>query len=228
MVSLLKPLKRPAALSDQVYETLRQHLRDGKIPPEQPLQEVNLAVSLGVSRTPVREALARLASEGLVTADGRSFVVPTVTDADIEDIYEVRCLLEPEALRQAAVRGAEPKARELVAAAVQASIEAHRAGNAQAFMTANAQFRNAWIALVRNRRLVRAMELYADHVRYVRLITLGDPKVRTVVIKGLKRIAAALTAGDGEAAARAMHEHLGEAKRFLRLAVGLNNNGNRE
>ena len=80
MVSIIKPLKRPLALGDQVYQTLRGHLRDGTIGAGQPLQEVQLADKLGVSRTPVREALTRLASEGLLASDGRSFVVPALRD----------------------------------------------------------------------------------------------------------------------------------------------------
>ena len=65
MVTSIKPLQRPLALGDQVYQTLRGHLRDGTIVSGQPLQEVQLAEKLGVSRTPVREALTRLASEVL-------------------------------------------------------------------------------------------------------------------------------------------------------------------
>ncbi len=67
MVPSLNPVERPLALGDQVYLTLRANLRNGKILPGYPLQEVQLAAQLGVSRTPVREALTRLASEGLVS-----------------------------------------------------------------------------------------------------------------------------------------------------------------
>jgi DNA-binding GntR family transcriptional regulator len=59
-------------------------------------------------------------------------------------------------------------------------------------------------------------------VRYLRVATLGDAKVRAIVLRGLRRIAAALAAGNVEAAAKAMLEHLGEAKKSLRRAVGLN------
>ena len=79
LVSTIKPLQRPLALGDQVYQTLRTHLREGTIVTGQPLQEVQLAEKLGVSRTPVREALTRLASEGLLASDGRSFVAVSYT-----------------------------------------------------------------------------------------------------------------------------------------------------
>ncbi|MCX7172668.1 MAG: GntR family transcriptional regulator [Proteobacteria bacterium] len=221
MVSMLKPVERPRALGDQVYQTLRANGRNGKILPGQALQEVQLAAQLGVSRTPVREALTRLASDGLVTADGRSFVVPSLTLADVDDIYEVRGLLEPEALRRIAAQTSNPVVRTPLMKALEASMAAHKAGDNEAFMDANAHFRSAWLALVPNPRLVHAVELYADHVQHLRALTLNDAKVRNVVLGGLKRISKALIAGDGDAAALAMHDHLMQAKHAFIAAVGL-------
>src|SRR5271169_3334314 len=88
----LQALERPEPLGDRVYGTLREYLRAGRIATGHPLQEAALAAQLGVSRTPVREALARLASEGLLSSDGRSFIVPSLSEADIDDIYELRLL----------------------------------------------------------------------------------------------------------------------------------------
>jgi DNA-binding GntR family transcriptional regulator len=218
---LLKPVERPIALGGRVYQALRANIRSGKFAPGQPLQEVQLAAQLGVSRTPVREALARLASEGLVSSDGRSFVVPSLTLADIDDIYEVRGLIEPEALRHVAQRAQDPAAVAPITEALEASVAAHKAGDNEAFMEANARFRNAWLACVSNARLVHAVEMYADHVQHLRTLTLEKDKVRTVVLRGLKRIAAAVAAGDGDAAAAAMREHLNEARKAFISALGL-------
>ena len=218
----LKLLDRPVALGDQVYAALRERLRDGRIRPEQRLQEESLAATLGVSRTPVREALARLASEGLVISDGRSFVVPVHTDRDIEEIYQVRELLEPQALRLVAERGPDAAARASLQQALEAMVFAHRAADAKEFSEANARFRAAWLALVPNRRLVRLIELYADHVWHLRVLTLSDADVRDLVAQSLRRVLAAVAIADGDAAAQAMREHLAAAKRSLRQAVGLN------
>lgn len=221
MVTSIKPLQRPLALGDQVYQTLRGHLRDGTILAGQPLQEVQLAEKLGVSRTPVREALTRLASEGLLASDGRSFVVPSLSLEDVDDIYEVRFLLEPAAMRRVAELTPAAAVRAPIDEALAAASAAYKANDADAFREANIRFRNAWIALVPNRRLVRAIEQYADHMMRIRALTLGDQKVRTIVIKGLKRIAEALAAGNGDDAATAMRDHLGEAKRCFIAATGL-------
>lgn len=221
MVTSIKPLQRPLALGDQVYQTLRAHLRDGTIVSGQPLQEVQLAEKLGVSRTPVREALTRLASEGLLASDGRSFVVPALTLQDVDDIYEVRFLLEPAALSRVAELTTDPAVRAPIDEALAAAEAAYKAKDADAFREANIRFRNAWKDLVPNRRMVKAIEQYADHMMRIRALTLGDPKVRNIVLKGLRRIAEALAAGDREAAAAAMRDHLGDAKRCFIAATGL-------
>jgi DNA-binding GntR family transcriptional regulator len=215
MVTRLRTLQRPEPLGERVYTTLRDYLRAGRIRAGQPLQEGVLAAQLGVSRTPVREALARLASEGLVVADGRSFALPSLSVGDIEDIYALRFLLEPEALRLVAVSRPDRKALAPLRAALEDMATANEAADGAAFMDANYRFRDAWTALVPNKRLVRAIHLYADHVRYLRAFTLDTAAVRVIVLKGLGQLAAALAEGDGDAAAQAMRMHLGNAKRIL-------------
>ena len=217
----LKPVERPLALGEQVYHALRALLRGGRIPLGQPLQEVQLAERLGVSRTPVREAMTRLASEGLLVSDGRSFVVPKLALRDVDDIYEVRFLIEPAAIRSVAAFTTERAVRAPLDAALAAAAAAQKAGDAAAFGEAHRRFRAAWLALVPNRRLVRAVEQYADHLQHIRALTLGNARVRAIVLKGHKRIAAALAAGDGAAAAEAMRSNLTEAKRAFIAAIGL-------
>lgn len=215
MITKLEALERSEPLGDRVYATLRQYLRAGRIPTGQPLQEAVLAAQLGVSRTPVRQALTRLASEGLLVTDGRSIVLPSLTVTDIEDIYALRFLLEPEALRLVAEGKPDRDRLAPLRQALEDMTAANEAGDGAAFMDANYRYRDAWTALVPNKRLVRAIHLYADHVRYLRSFTLDDAEVRTVVLAGLKRLAMALEAGDGEAAAQAMRAHLGNARRIL-------------
>jgi DNA-binding GntR family transcriptional regulator len=217
----LKPVKRPVALGELVYASLQTHLRSGAIAAGQPLQEEHFAEMLGVSRTPVREALNRLASEGLLCAQGRSFVVPELTRSDLDSIYEVRFLIEPAALRGIAPTAADRTKRAPIDAALAAAIAAHQANDANAFREAAARFRSAWLALVPNHRLVRVIEQYADHMHHIRAMTLGDPKVRAIVLRGIKQIAAALSKGDGEAAAAAMEENLRQAKKAFITASGM-------
>ena len=217
----LKPVERPRALVDQVYAALRDQLRSGAIDAGAALQEVALAAQLGVSRTPVREAMARLASEGLLASNRRSFTVPALTLQDVDDIYEVRFLVEPAALRRIAGRARDGAARAAIDAALADARHAHAAGDSAAFRDAHVRYREAWLALVPNARLVRVVELYADHLQHIRTLTLDDAGVRTIVLRGLERITAALAAGDGEAAAAAMHAHLQQARQAFIEATGL-------
>lgn len=219
--SSLKPVKRQAALGDQVYQALQSHLRSGAIGAGQPLQEVQLAERLGVSRTPVREAMMRLSSEGLLSTVGRSYVVPELTIDNVDEIYEIRFLVEPAALRRVAALTLDVDVRAPIDAALADAIAADAAGDATRFRDAAARFRSAWLALVPSVRLVRVVEQYADHMQHIRVLTLGDAKVRAIVLRGLKGVAAALAKGDGDRAAAAMEDNLREARKaFIAAALG--------
>jgi DNA-binding GntR family transcriptional regulator len=215
MLINLQAIERPEPLGDRVYASLRELLRARRLATGQQLQEAELATQLGVSRTPVREALTRLASEGLVVADGRSFIVPALSVSDIDDIYALRFLLEPAALRL--VASSRPDRQQLapLRQGLDDMAAAHAAGDGAAFMDANYRYRDTWTNLVPNKRMVRAIQIYADHVRYLRAFTLDAPDVRTAVLKGLKRLTLALAAGDGAAASAAMRAHLTKAKAVL-------------
>ncbi len=215
----LKALDRPDSLGERTYLALRDHLLSGGFVGGEPMQEEALATRFGVSRTPVREALARLASEGLLETSGRSYLLPALSRQDIDDIYELRLLLEPEAIRQVTQRLNGRKQLKPIRGQLAAMVAAHAAGDVEAFSNANYRYRAAWLELIPNRRLLRAIEHYADHVRYLRVLTLGEVGTRVVVLKGLKRLAAAFAAGNPAEAAAAMREHLHEAKRILQQAL---------
>lgn len=224
-MATLKALDRPPSLRDRAYDSLREYLRSGALVGGQPLQEDRLATLLGVSRTPVRDALTRLASEGFLESDGRGFVVPSLTEEDVEDIYELRLMLEPEALRGVVARIGDRTLFQPLHDSLAEMETADAADDAQAFMDANYRYRAAWMALVCNRKLLRAIELYADHVRHLRSLTLDNREIREVVLRGLRRLAAAMEAADGDAAAAAMRAHLLEAKRILLEARNRNLSG---
>ncbi len=92
-------------VSDIVTEMLRQAVLGGLLKGGQVLRQDELATTFGVSRMPVREALRQLETEGLVShLPRRGFVVATLTDHDVEEIYEIRALLEGYAMRLAVPR----------------------------------------------------------------------------------------------------------------------------
>ena len=95
------PLVRNASAA--ATELIREAIVDGRLPPGQRLKEEELARELGISRTPVREALLILQTEGLVdAAPNRGAVVRSHDADDLEDLYQLRALLEGYAARRAA------------------------------------------------------------------------------------------------------------------------------
>ena len=90
--------------SDRAYETLRREILEGEIAPGTLLYGVDLAERLGLSRTPVRDALTRLQGEGLVTSSGRGFTVTQVQEDDVRALFELRSALETTAAQLAARR----------------------------------------------------------------------------------------------------------------------------
>ena len=93
-------------VTDWVYEEIREAIIDLRLPPGEPLREAAISEQLGVSKTPVREALARLEQEGLVeTTSFKGAVVSGYSPRDLEEIYELRALLEGAAVRAVGGRG---------------------------------------------------------------------------------------------------------------------------
>ncbi|HEX3791923.1 MAG TPA: GntR family transcriptional regulator [Pseudonocardiaceae bacterium] len=92
-------------LGERVYAALRDAIVDGEFAADQQLVQEQLGEELGVSRTPVRDALARLAQEGLVTwSPGNGYLVSDLSKDDVVDVYQVRFALESLAMRQACGR----------------------------------------------------------------------------------------------------------------------------
>lgn len=212
-------INRPLGLADQVYKTLRDYLGSHVIRPGQPLQEAALALRLGVSRTPVREALARLLSQGLIAVEGRSFMVPILSDADVDDIYQLRGILEPAALALVAQNPLDSITMQELDKALAQAQAAATASDTEAFCEANLRFHQTWRGQVHNSRLTQAIDLYAGHVRYLRVLTLGGVPARKAALSGMKKILTALRKRDVVSAQRVMREHLEAARNFLRLAL---------
>lgn len=93
---------KPISISGQVFEQLEQDILIGKYQRGEILTELRLVETLGVSRTPIREALRRLEQEHLIEETGRGSLVIGISPEDIEDMYEIRARLEGEAAKRAA------------------------------------------------------------------------------------------------------------------------------
>jgi DNA-binding GntR family transcriptional regulator len=104
-VAMIRPLQRPVPLRQSVYDALIDLIVGGELPPGQHMVETDLARQLGVSRQPIREALHRMEAEGWVDlrpSQGAFVHVPT--DSEVDELLDVRALLEAETARLAAAR----------------------------------------------------------------------------------------------------------------------------
>ena len=90
--------RAPRLLPDQLFAEARERILSGRLPADAPIRQDALALELGVSKIPLREALARLESEGLVVSHpNRGFIVRPLSRADAEDVFDLRLRIEPNA-----------------------------------------------------------------------------------------------------------------------------------
>ncbi len=111
----MEKLKQPVNLAEQVYQELRKEIIEGKIEKGRQLTELSLSKAMGVSRTPVREAMKQLEAEGLIELrPNRGAVVLGIETRDFRDIYEIRSLLEGRAAEKAALNADEDRVNQLM------------------------------------------------------------------------------------------------------------------
>jgi len=101
-------------LSQTAYEKILEYIVTGKYKPGNPLREEELASTLKISRTPIREALARLEKEGIIIKNGKSYVVIPLTEIDIVQLYEIRISLEPHVAKLAAMRATQDEIEKMI------------------------------------------------------------------------------------------------------------------
>jgi DNA-binding GntR family transcriptional regulator len=146
-------------LWERVYLQLKQEILENRIPPGTVLQEVPLAESLGVSRGPIREALGRLASEGLVTVTPRrGAVVTALTKRDFLEAYQVREALEALAVSLAVPRLGDDDFAELERLMAEMDASA-AADDLTAFFDANSAFHEAFVVASANAKLLEMYRL---------------------------------------------------------------------
>ncbi len=161
------------SLVDEAYEQVRRRILDNQWPPGHRALEQEVALALGMSRTPVREALLRLQSEGLVELIPRHGMrVLPVSPTDMREIYQVLTALECMAAELLAQR--KPTAEELepLVAATRAMDKALKAENLDAWAAADERFHAQLVELAGNRQLQATVLNYWDRAHRARLFTL--------------------------------------------------------
>jgi len=154
------------SVSDQIYAIIKNDLRSGKLAQGEDLIEARLAKELGVSRAPVREAVQRLAQDGLIQRTvGKSWKVRKLTASDIKNLYRVRADLECLAIEQSCENGAEEAAISL-----EKSIKIMRkaAARKDLFELAEAEL-DFHVELIKSSQNAYLIDLYSIVTEHVRL-----------------------------------------------------------
>lgn len=195
----LQRFERPATIKAHVYNTLREQLLHNRYEPNGRLIEKQITEQLGVSRTPVREALSLLASEGFLVPTKHGYKVPEFSREDVLNVFEVRMLLEPKAARQAAENPSDVGLAEMLRA-IQDEKAAHAKGAVSPFLRANVRFRENWLKRTRNPLLLALLARAVHSLQAIRLRTLSEKPVREFIIDRQQALLAALKAGDADEA----------------------------
>lgn len=194
--------------SERAYSALRDDIIDWRLEPGTVLAEVDLSERLGVSRTPVREALGRLVADGLVAEKGgRGLVVSAVSLDDIAQLFELRQALEQQLARLAA-RGRDPRVFDGLAAEFRAAPSLLARADREDYYALVARFDGAMDAAAANPYLVAALRTVRPHLARVRRISQDNTDRLVEAAHEHLTIVEAVAAGDGELAASATHVHL--------------------
>ncbi|MGA0609980.1 GntR family transcriptional regulator [Caldimonas sp. KR1-144] len=207
-LSDLGPLVRPASLHESVAARLRALIFERQLAPGALIDELALAREWGISRTPLREALKVLASEGLVHAQPRrGCVVTEISEDDARQLFPVMALLEGRCAYEAARNATDAELVELEG--LHAQLEHHAAsGDTDGYYRANHVFHTRVQQLARNPWLSRATDQLRIFMRLLRGRQLHLPGRMDASIGEHRALIAALLARDARAAQREMHDHL--------------------
>ena len=213
-VSLLKKSGRDRVpIREKVYESLRSAIFDGRFDPGERLTEEHLAEEMRVSRTPVREALHKLESEGMIKPlETRGFIVSRHSKEEVEELFELRSVLEGYALRIICGKASDGLLKEL-GHLIEKAENALREKRVDEVFKWNTQFHDTLHGFVtEKRRLHRLLVDMRKHVLMYRRDTLESPDGATEAVEGHKRIVMALTLKDQELCERMMRHHIQQAR----------------
>jgi len=199
-------LGEPSLLADQAYVALRELIVSLELPPGALVKEPELVDRLGIGRTPVREALRRLARERLIEVyPRRGMVVTTVDVRDLARLCEVRLALEPEAARLAAERATQDDLDTL--SELLAELGGRRRRDDRALIDLDRRIHGAVYRASHNDFLAETLEQYYMHALRIWMLGLERTGLSAAVHEHAELLAAVIR-GHGDRAASLMRTHI--------------------
>lgn len=208
-------IERPQAIRLRVYDTLRAAILQRRIAPGARLVESALAKAIGVSRTPVREALHLLEREGLVNSTPRvGYQVRTIEWAEVEQACEIRVVNEILAAQWAIDRLTAGELALLAADVARCEADLDE-GHIERFAEHDAAFHASLARASGSERLFEICQTLRRHMVLFRARSFEDPEAARLAAEGHRRIFERLAAGDKEGVAEAVRSHLEDAMGFI-------------
>jgi len=217
----LKAIAQPLPLAKIAYETLRDSILNGKLVPGEIYNEMALAKELGISRTPVREALLELSSQGLVTYLPRKGVmIKHYTSRDVEEIFELRSAIELAALEKV-VKASPPYDLSKLEKSVNDQRKAWKKGDSDAYIHFDRVFHLAFCEMIGNRRFFSILENIRDLIHLMAIQALEKEGRGEEVIQEHEVVIQAIKEGKQVNARKAMDYHLERSKEAVLEQINL-------
>ncbi len=209
----------PKTTQQHALDGLRRAIVEGELRPGQRVLQEDIAERLGVSVAPVREALRVLEQEGQLTyRPRRGYFVTELRVADVEEIYELRRVLEERAVRHALpTLGADALDRLTLAA--KDCVDAAEAGDVAAELEANRRFHFALLQTPDQVHAMRLIRLLWDSTEPYRAMYYNDPQERRRSVEAHDRILAAVRRGDADLLVAELDAHRARALQVLRVIL---------
>lgn len=202
-------------LRDVVFNTLRQAILTGELKPGERLMEIHLANKLGVSRTPIREAIRKLELEGLVTMiPRRGAEVAQITEKSMNDVLEVRRALDALCVELACERITQEDTERL-RLACEAFETAVRTGDIKKIARADVELHDIIVQATGNQRLVQLINNLSEQMYRYRFEYIKDSSQHQRLIDEHRMIYESIVKKDKEAASQAAHVHIDNQKKAI-------------
>lgn len=206
-------------LRDVVFNTLRQAILKGEMEPGERLMEITLANKLGVSRTPIREAIRKLELEGLVNMIPRKgAVVASISEKDMRDVLEVRITLEELAVTLA-IKHMEPADIDQLKDAAKGFENAVISRDIVSIVEGDVAFHDIIYNKTENNRLIQIINNLREQMYRYRLEYIKDARTHSILISEHNDIIEALRCKDIDAAKNAVREHIANQERGITRAI---------
>jgi DNA-binding GntR family transcriptional regulator len=206
-------------LREIVFETIREAIINQVLKPGERLMEIQLAEELGVSRTPVREAIRKLELEGFVVMVPRKGAyVAGISMKDIHEVFEVRGALEALAASLAAERITEEELEEMERRLVKEAEETE-ANNLESIVEIDTSFHALLYKAARNERLINFVNLLQEQLHRFRSASLARPGRSKTALEEHRKLIEALAERNGKLAEQLAREHIENAEHAMLLSL---------